>query len=123
MINRLGLALGLATVLVAAFPCGGDTASSPTHGFERVAILSRQAFPAELKGWGQLGPAIFVADTNKTREGLASARITVASDAKLKYQQLRRDFTAGVQPRDEYYASVWVATENVTKTAGCLPGP
>jgi hypothetical protein len=101
MISRLGLALGLATVLVAAFPCVGDAASSPTPGFERVAILSRQAFPAELKGWGQLGPAIFAADTNKTCEGLASARITVASDAELKYQQLRREFTEGIQHRDD----------------------
>ena len=103
MINRLGLALGLATVWVAAFPSGGDAASSPAPGSERVAILSRQAFPAELKGWGQLGPAIFAADTNKTCEGLASARITVASDTELKYQQLRREFTEGIQPRDEYF--------------------
>ena len=117
-IKRFGSALGLAAVLVATLPYGGDAASSPTPGFERVAILSRQAFPGELKGWNQLGPAIFAADTNRTYEGFASARITVESDAELKYQQLRRDFTGGVQPRDEYYASVWVATENVTQPPG-----
>jgi len=104
--------------MVAEFPCGGDAASSPTPGFERVSILTRQAFPIELMGWGQVGPAIFAVDTNRTCEGLASARMTVASDAEPKYQQLRREFTEGIQPRDEYYASVWVATENVTQPPG-----
>ena len=115
---RVGVSLSLVLVWVLALPHGIEAAENRVPGSERVVVFSPQPFPTDLMGWGHLGPALFAADTNKTCEGLVSARISVASDAELKYQQLRHEFTGDFQPNDEYQASVWVTTENGTKPPG-----
>jgi len=80
-------------------------------------VLIPASFPEDLAGWARQGEAEFSADTTQVREGLVSARITIAPGADLKWQQLRQDFP-NVREGDEFLARSWVRTEGVADGTG-----
>ncbi|MCC6443646.1 MAG: hypothetical protein IT210_09360 [Armatimonadetes bacterium] len=83
-----------------------------------VPLMRKYSFGPELKGWIRQGEAEFAADPSRKRDTLVSARITVATGAALQYQQLRREFSADIRPKDTYRARVWVMTGDIAGGLG-----
>ena len=81
-------------------------------------LLDAAAFEDGLKGWRSQGEAEFSLDAAGAREGHAAARVTVAADAALKWQQLRRTITEDIQPGDEIAAAVWVRAPGLADGTG-----
>lgn len=83
---------------------------------EPETLLAPAAFAPDLAGWTRQGQADFASDDRQVREGLTSARITIAPEGTPQYQQLRCEFPA--EPGDDFAASVWVRTEGISEGTG-----
>lgn len=105
-----GIVLGVAALGTCAAAFGGAP--------KEDVLLSASAFEPDLSGWVRQGNAEFTLDATVSREGRASARIAVAPGVEPGYQQLRRTYPMAVEPGDEFRASTWVRTSEVSDGSG-----
>ncbi len=84
----------------------------------RAVLLPAPAFTPDLRPWELAGKAEFAPDTTHLHDGHRAARITIGPGAPLSYQQLRQDFARDIRPGDEFRATVWVRTQDVTENPG-----
>ncbi|MDO8586697.1 MAG: carbohydrate binding domain-containing protein [Armatimonadota bacterium] len=79
-------------------------------------VVTNPTFDQNLTGWETQGKAEYAVDSDVKHSGGQSARITVAPDAQLEYQQIGWSFP--VKPGEEYLATFWVKCKNVKDGAG-----
>jgi hypothetical protein len=112
---RTRLAMMLATTALVAGLAGAQNATQNGGG---AILLNAGSFEDGLRGWTGTPDAEYALDPGTQHEGMSAARITVAPDAELHWQQLRRDFSQDVRPGDELRAQTWVYAPGLTVPPG-----
>ncbi len=80
--------------------------------------MQPRPFDANLSGWIRRGEAQFSLDSEQIREGRPAARIFIAQETPLNYQQLYRDFRQDIREGDEFQAMVWVRSHDLSGDPG-----
>lgn len=83
-----------------------------------MTILAAAPFAPDLAGWERVGAAEFACDAEMRRGAAAAARIRIAPEGELAYQQLRKDIAGDLLDGDEIQASVYVRSEGLDQSPG-----